>query len=169
MPRLPFQIRAFTQVPSAHAGVRSPRFVVDPRPLPYNCQDGARHWCAATNARRSPVCVWQRHRRNVSTLSNRTPRRQMRDDRIKCLELRTYRTSCINATDSICRRARMESQSVVKLGQWARVENAPKKAQLSKGRREARRSRPQGPAQIESVALCVWQCHLRDRPRLTTP
>ena len=27
MPRLPFQIRAFTQVPSAHAGVRSPRFV----------------------------------------------------------------------------------------------------------------------------------------------
>ena len=89
-------------------------------------------------------------------------RRQMRGDRIKCLGLRTYRTSCINATDSICRRARMESQSVVKRGQWARVENAPKKAQLSKGRREARRSRPQGPAQIESVALCVWQCHLRN-------
>ena len=89
-------------------------------------------------------------------------RRQMRGDRIKCLGLRTDRTSCMNATDSICRRARMESQSVVKLGQWARVENAPKKAQLSKGRREARRSRPQGPAQIESVALCVWQCHLRN-------
>ena len=89
-------------------------------------------------------------------------RRQMRGDRVKCLGLRTYRTSCINATDSICRRARMESQSVVKLGQWARVENAPKKAQLSKGRREARRSRPQGPALIESVALCVWQCHLRN-------
>ena len=80
-------------------------------------------------------------------------RRQMRGDRIKCLGLRTYRTSCINATDSICRRARMESQSVVKRGQWARVENAPKKAQLSKGRREARRSRPQGPAQIEAIAL----------------
>ena len=32
--------------------------------------------------------------------------------RIKCLRLRTYRTSCINATDSICRRARMESQRV---------------------------------------------------------
>ena len=32
--------------------------------------------------------------------------------RIKCLGLRTYRTSCINATDSICRRARMESQRV---------------------------------------------------------
>ena len=107
-----------------------------------------------------------------------------RGDRIKCLGLRTDRTSCINATDSICRRARMESQSVVKLDQWARVENAPKKAQLSKGRREAAypppqaprsgwlqgvRSRPPGPAQIESVALCVWQCHLRDRPRLTTP
>ena len=89
-------------------------------------------------------------------------RRQMRGDRIKCLGLRTYRTSCINATDSICRRARMESQSVVKRGQWARVENAPKKAQLSKERREARRSRPQGPAQIESVALCMWQCHLRN-------
>ena len=59
-------------------------------------------------------------------------------------------------------RARMESQSVVKRGQWARVENAPKKAQLSKGRREARRSRPQGPAQIESVTLCVWQCRLRN-------
>ena len=39
-------------------------------------------------------------------------RRQMRGDRIKCLGLRTYRTSCINATDSICRRARMESQRV---------------------------------------------------------
>ena len=32
----------------------------------------------------------------------------------------------------------------------------------SEGRREARRSRPQGPAQIESVALCVWQRHLRN-------
>ena len=40
----------------------------------------------------------------------------MRGDRIKCLGLRTYRTSCINATDSICRRTRMESQSVVKQG-----------------------------------------------------
>ena len=89
-------------------------------------------------------------------------RRQMRGDRIKRLGLRTDRTSCMNAADSICRRARMESQSVVKRGQWARVENAPKKAQLSKGWREARRSRPQGPAQIESVALCVWQCHLRN-------
>ena len=48
-------------------------------------------------------------------------RRQMRGDRIKRLGLRTYRTSCMNATDSICRRARMESQSVVKRGQWARV------------------------------------------------
>ena len=47
-------------------------------------------------------------------------RRQMRGDRIKCLGLRTDRTSCMNATDSICRRARMESQSGVKLGQWAR-------------------------------------------------
>ena len=33
----------------------------------------------------------------------------MRGDRIKCLGLRTYRTSCINATDSICRCARKES------------------------------------------------------------
>ena len=32
----------------------------------------------------------------------------------------------------------------------------------SEGRREARRSRMQGPAQIESVALCVWQCHPRN-------
>ena len=52
--------------------------------------------------------------------------------------------------------------------QRARVENAPKKAQLSKGWREAAypppqaprsgwlqgvRSRPQGPAQIEAIAL----------------
>ena len=75
-------------------------------------------------------------------------RRQMRSDRIKCLGLRTYRASCINATDSICRRARMESQSVVKLCQWARVENAPKKAQLSIIRREgAKRGEadPKGP------------------------
>ena len=83
-------------------------------------------------------------------------RRQMRGDRIKCLGLRTDRTSCLNATDSICRRARMESQSVVKLGQWARVENAPKKAQLSKGRREARRSRPQGIMQNQSL-LSRWR------------
>ena len=34
----------------------------------------------------------------------------------------------------------MESQSVVKLGQWARVENAPKKAQLSKGNAPATKS-----------------------------
>ena len=50
-------------------------------------------------------------------------RRQMRGDRIKCLGLRTDRTSGINATDSICRRARMKSQNVVKLGQWARVDD----------------------------------------------
>ena len=50
-------------------------------------------------------------------------RRQMRGDRIKCLGLRTYRTSCINATDSICRCAREESQSVVKLCQWERVDD----------------------------------------------
>ena len=50
-------------------------------------------------------------------------RRQMRGDRIKCLGLRTYRTSCINATDSICRCARKKSQSVVKLGQWERVDD----------------------------------------------
>ncbi len=36
-------------------------------------------------------------------------RRQMRGDRIKCLGLRNYSTSCINATDSICRCARKES------------------------------------------------------------
>ena len=59
-------------------------------------------------------------------------RRQMRGDRIKCLGLRTYRTSCINATDSICRRARMESQSVVKRGQLARVENAPKMSEANR-------------------------------------
>ena len=59
-------------------------------------------------------------------------RRQMRGDRIKCLGLHTYRTSGINATDSICRRARMESQSVVKLGQWARVENAPKMSEANR-------------------------------------
>ena len=123
----------FTQATSSHAEARSPRFVVDPRPLPDNCQDGARHWCAATNAWRSPVCVWQRHRRNVSTLSNRTPRRQMRGDRIKCLGLRTYRTSCINATDSICRRARMESQSVVKPGQWARVDDKSNRSRSACG------------------------------------
>ena len=33
----------------------------------------------------------------------------------------------------------MESQSVVKIGQWARVDD-----------------------KSESVALCVWQCHLRN-------
>ena len=60
-------------------------------------------------------------------------RRQMRGDRIKCLGLRTYRTSCINATDSICRRARTESQSVVKLGQWARVDDKPNRSRSACG------------------------------------
>ena len=60
-------------------------------------------------------------------------RRQMRGDRIKCLGLRTYRTSCINATDSICRRARMESQSVVKLGQWARVDDKSNRSRSACG------------------------------------
>ena len=60
-------------------------------------------------------------------------RRQMRGDRIKCLGLRTYRTSCINATDSICRRARMESQSVVKLGQWARVDDKSNRSRSAGG------------------------------------
>ena len=60
-------------------------------------------------------------------------RRQMRGDRIKCLGLRTYRTSCIKATDSICRRARMESQSVVKLGQWARVDDKSNRSRSACG------------------------------------
>ena len=60
-------------------------------------------------------------------------RRQMRDDRLKCLGLRTDRTSCINATDSICRRARMESQSVVKLGQWARVDDKSNRSRSACG------------------------------------
>ena len=60
-------------------------------------------------------------------------RRQMRGDRIKCLGLRTYRTSCINATDSICRRARMESQSVVKLGLWARVDDESNRSRSACG------------------------------------
>ena len=60
-------------------------------------------------------------------------RRQMRGDRIKCLGLRTYRTSCINATDSICRRARTESQSVVKLGQWARVDDKSNRSRSACG------------------------------------
>ena len=60
-------------------------------------------------------------------------RRQMRGDRIKCLGLRTYRTSCINATDSICRRARMESQSVVKRGQWARGDDKSNRSRSACG------------------------------------
>ena len=60
-------------------------------------------------------------------------RRQMRGDRIKCLGLRTYRTFCINATDSICRRARMERQSVVKLGQWARVDDKTNRSRSACG------------------------------------
>ena len=60
-------------------------------------------------------------------------RRQMRGDRIKCRGLRTYRTSCINATDSICRRARMESRSVVKLGQWARVDDKSNRSRSACG------------------------------------
>ena len=60
-------------------------------------------------------------------------RRQMRGDRIKCLGLRTDRTSCINATDSICRCARMESQSGVKRGQWARVDDKSNRSRSACG------------------------------------
>ena len=60
-------------------------------------------------------------------------RRQMRGDRIKCLGLRTYRTSCINATDSICRCARKKSQSVVKLGQWERVDDKSNRSRSACG------------------------------------
>ncbi len=60
-------------------------------------------------------------------------RRQMRGDRIKHLGLRTYRTSCINATDSICRRARMGSQSVVKRGQCARVDDKSNRSRSACG------------------------------------
>ena len=60
-------------------------------------------------------------------------RRQMRGDRIKCLGSRTDRTSCLNATDSICRRARMESQSVVKRGQGARVDDKSNRSRSACG------------------------------------
>ena len=129
VPRLPFQIRAFTQVPSAHAGVRSPRFV---RVLAAGF--------AALRAFPSKAALSSAHFRLASLdlgLAFRWPisrvRRQMRGDRIKCLGLRTYRTSCINATDSICRRARMESQSVVKLGQWARVDDKSNRSRSACG------------------------------------
>ena len=129
VPRLPFQIRAFTQVPSAHAGVRSPRFV---RVLAAGF--------AALRAFPSKAALSSAHFRPASLdlgLAFRWPisraRRQMRGERIKCLGLRTYRTSCINATDSICRRARMKSQSVVKLGQWARVDDKSNRSRSACG------------------------------------
>ena len=107
----------FTQATSSHAEARSPRFV-----------RGLAAGFAALRAFPSKAALSSAHFRPASLdlgLAFRWPisraRRQMRGDRIKCLGLRTYRTSCINATDSICRRARMESQSGVKLGQWARV------------------------------------------------
>ena len=57
----------------------------------------------------------------------------------------------------------MESQSGVKLCQWARVENAPKMSEAN--RREGAKRGEAGrkdPHKSESVALCVWQCHLRN-------
>ena len=96
----------FTQATSSHAEARSPRFGRRPAPLDLGL------------AFRWPIS---------------RARRQMRGDRIKCLGLRTYRTSCINATDSICRRARMGSQSVVKLGQWARVDDKSNRSRSACG------------------------------------
>ena len=96
-------------------------------------------------------------------------RRQMRGDRIKCLGLRTYRTSCINATDSICRRARMESQNVVKRGQWARVENAPKMSEAN--RREGAKRGEAGrkdPHKSRRPHFCVCRRHLRKNNRMHT-
>ena len=119
----------FTQATSSHAEARSPRFV-----------RGLAAGFAALRAFPSKAALSSAHFRPASLdlgLAFRWPisraRRQMRGDRIKCLGLRTYRTSCINATDSICRRARMESQSVVKLGQWARVDDKPNRSRSACG------------------------------------
>ena len=104
-------------------------FLVEPKSC-FHAGDFVARWSAI-----APIC-----RRPASLdlgLAFRWPisraRRQMRGDRIKCLGLRTYRTSCINATDSICRRARMESQSVVKLGQWARVDDKSNRSRSACG------------------------------------
>ena len=66
-------------------------------------------------------------------------RRQMRGDRIKCLGLRTDRTSCIECD---------------------RFDLSPR----TNGKAKCSETRPMGAGrrQIESVALCVWQCHLRN-------
>ena len=104
-------------------------------------------------------------------------RRQMRGDRIMCLGLRTYRTSCINATDSICRRARMESQSVVKLGQCARVDDKSNRSRSACGNATCGtfqhfRIAPSSLVRDDKSRrspVCVWQRHLRDRPRPTAP
>ena len=119
----------FTQATSSHAEARSPRFV-----------RGLAAGFAALRAFPSKAALSSAHFRPASLdigLAFRWPisraRRQMRGDRIKCLGLRTYRTSCINATDSICRRARMESQSVVKRGQWARVDDKSNRSRSACG------------------------------------
>ena len=124
----------FTQATSSHAEARSPRFV---RVLAAGF--------ASLRAFLSKAALSSAHFRPASLdlgLAFRWPisraRRQMRGDRIKCLSLRTYRASCINATDSICRRARMESQSVVKLCQWARVDDKSRRSHSSVCRRHLR-------------------------------
>ena len=104
-------------------------FLVEPKSCFHAGAFGTR-WSAIASICRRPASV-------DLGLAFRWPisraRRQMRGDRIKCLGLRTYRTSCINATDSICRRARMESQSVVKLGQWARVDDKSNRSRSACG------------------------------------
>ena len=93
---------------------------------------------------------------------SRVARRQMRAVRVMRLGMRTYRISCMDVTDSICRRAAYSVHIVQIQVNRAGRKCAEDERSESEGRREARRSRPQGPAQIESVALCVWQCHLRN-------
>ena len=62
-PRATRRLRRGRISPRFAPSLRKLRFlrrIFDPRPLPDNCQDGARHWCAATNARRSrfmPVAI----------------------------------------------------------------------------------------------------------------
>ena len=101
----------FTQATSSHAEARSPRFVVDPRSLPDNCQDGDRHWCAATNARRSHQVSGIAYLPNILHKCDRFDLSPRTNGKSKCSKTRP----------------------------------------MSAGRR-----------QIESVAICVWQCHLRN-------
>ena len=149
--------RCFTQAATPHAEMRPARFVVDPRLLASYLPGLAIKGSAATNAScpryasRNAYLPYIMHGCDRFDLSRGR------------LRVASRLPSATSPPNYVLRRMRCNTQSTYCKFQVNRAGRkcAEDERSESEGRREARRSRPQGPAQIESVALCVCRRHLR--------